>query len=148
MARVLFYGLERDPRAHQHSMKHRIDIYQETVIEAVRTGFLFGHSLNFYEDHNTPDELIEQGYSEIQVEIANRVLAHFGTGVGANLGRCPEELWSVTKCADCGLPLTLERSIQRPPTVSSMQKRTRRQAEMLQVRRSDRGSCRGPPSSE
>jgi hypothetical protein len=80
-------------------------IYEETVIEAVKTGFLFGRSLNFYEDHNTRDELIEQGYSEIQVQIANRVLAHFDTSLGAKLGRCPEELWTVAECADCVAPV-------------------------------------------
>ena len=75
--------------------------YDETIAKAIKTGFLFDHSINFFENH-THDELIEKGYHNVQVECASKVLAHFDTKVGAKLGRCPEKLWSTTQCADCG----------------------------------------------
>jgi hypothetical protein len=78
-------------------------IYGETIDEALKTGFLFGHSLNYYEDHHTREELIQKGHSEDLIECASRVLAHFGTTVGAKLGLCPPELWCVRPCADCGV---------------------------------------------
>lgn len=79
-------------------------IYDETVDKAVKTGFLFSLSINYYENH-TRNELIKKGYNEDQIECANRVLSHFDTTVGAKLGRCQPELWSIQPCADCGEPV-------------------------------------------
>ncbi len=81
--------------------KEKDHIYDEAIDKAIKTGFLFDRSINFYENH-IHDELIEKGYHEVQVECANKVLAHFQTSVGAKLGRCPEKLWSTGPCADCG----------------------------------------------
>ncbi len=68
---------------------------------AVKTGRLADHSIDYYENH-TRDELIKEGYNKAQVEIANRVLAHFNTSVGAKPGRCPPEPWCLHPCHDCG----------------------------------------------
>jgi hypothetical protein len=76
-------------------------IYGKTIDEALETGFLFGHSLNYYEDQHTREELIQRGHSEELIACADRVLAHFGTSVGAKLGLCPPELWTQRPCADC-----------------------------------------------
>ena len=76
-------------------------IYDKTVEEAIKTGFLFDLSINHYEQRSR-DALIEQGYNEVQIDVANRVLAYFKTSVGANLNRCPPKLWCVRPCVDCG----------------------------------------------
>lgn len=81
--------------------KQKDHIYDETIDKAVKTGFLFDLSINFYENH-THEELIDKGYSEVQVACANKVLDHFNTSVGAKLGLCEPELWCVRPCADCG----------------------------------------------
>lgn len=70
--------------------------------KAVETGFLFDLSINHYEQRSR-DVLLKEGYNEPQIDLANRVLAHFDTSVGANLGRCKPELWSQHPCADCGV---------------------------------------------
>ena len=72
--------------------KMRDHTYDETIDKAVKTGFLFDRSINFYENH-THNELIEKGYNEVQVACANKVLDHFETSVGAKLGLCKPELW-------------------------------------------------------
>lgn len=81
--------------------KQKSVVYKKAAAEALKTGFLFGYSLNHYENHSH-EELTTQGYNEDQIECANMVLAEFNTSVGAKLGRCPEELWTHHPCADCG----------------------------------------------
>ncbi len=83
------------------STKSFDDIYGETIEKAIETGFLFGFSLNHYENH-TRDELLQRGNSEDRIKCADRVLAHFDTSVGAKLGKLNPDLWSIHPCADCG----------------------------------------------
>lgn len=84
--------------------KKKSDPYDKMVGEAIKTGFFSGFSINHYENH-TYDELIKQGYNEVQLELASRILAHFGTSLGAKLGKCLPELWCVRPCVDCGVPV-------------------------------------------
>lgn len=78
--------------------------YDDSIDKAIKAGFLFDISINFYENL-THDELIEKGYNEVQIAFANKVLEHFNTSVGARLGLCNPELWSVHPCSDCGKPV-------------------------------------------
>jgi hypothetical protein len=76
-------------------------IYAETISEAVKTGFLFGLSINHYENY-TREELIKEGHSEARIDVADEVLRlTFGTSVGAKEKKCDPRLWTERPCADC-----------------------------------------------
>jgi hypothetical protein len=109
-----------------------LSIYGKTIDEAVRSGFLFGFSINHYENR-TRKELIEKGYNEVQVDVAEMVLAHFQTSVGAKLGRCKPELWNRRPCADCGKTVDTSKFNTLPSDAAVLCKACKRKRDSVRV---------------